>query len=391
MHTRYTLYDLHRLFCNMIFFGPVALLVRTQAGVTLSQFFLLQAILACATFLWELPAGWLTDRIGYRNTLILESWMFFLCRALMLAAFLSHSFPLFVLEACIEGTAYSFCSGTESAYLYAFYGESEFLFRSSRSEKCATAGFLFACLAYLVLYRWFGILGLLTATLSTSLCAAACALLLPREPDAPAPVPIEDAAPAALGKLLRLPALWAVVIAATCIDLGFLFFNFFYVEKLLQCGLDPALLTPILLGVSALKLLAERIITELEGRNPRHLLAGLLALSGVGIGALGALRTAWGVLPLMLALPLMLSLPLLLLEKRKNQMIDGLRLERQRATVLSVMNMGVTLTEMLFLFGSGLLSRMGLATCFLLLGGLTVLAGMLFLFSRTDRFGSVTG
>lgn len=390
MHTRYTLYDLHRLFCNMIFFGPVALLVRTQAGVTLSQFFLLQAILACATFLWELPAGWLTDRIGYRNTLALESWMFFLCRVLMLAAFLSHSFPLFVLEACIEGAAYSFCSGTESAYLYAFYGESEFLFRSSRSEKCATAGYLFACLAYLVLYRWFSILGLLTATLATSLSAAACALLLPREPDSPAHQPAEAAAPP-LGKLLHLPAFWAVVIAATCIDLGFLFFNFFYVEKLLQCGLDPTLLTPVLLGVSALKLLAERIITRLEGRNPRHLLVGLLALSGAGIGALGALRTAWGVLLLMLALPLMLSLPLLLLEKRKNQMIDGLRLERQRATVLSVMNMGVTLTEMLFLFGSGLLSRMGLATCFLLLGGLTVLAGMLFLFSRTDRFGSVTG
>lgn len=390
MHTRYTLYDLHRLFCNMIFFGPVALLVRTQAGVSLSQFFLLQALLACATFLWELPAGWLTDRIGYRNTLILEAWMFLLCRALMLAAFLTRSFPLFVLEALVEGTAYSFCSGTDSAYLYAFYGGSEFLFRSARGEKCGNAGFLFACLAFLFLYRRFGIPGLLTATLATGLCAALCTLLLPREPASTAPAP-EHAPTPQLRSLLRLPAFWAMTAAATCIDLGFLFFNFFAVEKLLQCELDPALLAPLLLGVAAVKLLAERIITHLEQRNFRHPLTGLLVLAGVGIGALGLLRITWGVLALLLMLPLMLTLPQLLLDKLENQLIDGLHLEQQRAIVLSALNMGVTLTEMLFLFGSGALSALGLSACFLALSALTLAAGILFLFPRLARSPDTAG
>ena len=59
-------------FCNgLVFFAPVALLVRTQAGVPLSWFFLLQAVLSLTVLLFELPTGLLTDRIGCRRTLLL--------------------------------------------------------------------------------------------------------------------------------------------------------------------------------------------------------------------------------------------------------------------------------------------------------------------------------
>ena len=80
--------DVKSFFDGLVFFGPVALLVRTAAGVTVGQFFLLQAALACAALLSELPAGRLTDRIGYRNTLVLCEGLFLLARALLLTAFL---------------------------------------------------------------------------------------------------------------------------------------------------------------------------------------------------------------------------------------------------------------------------------------------------------------
>lgn len=103
--------DVKSFFDGLVFFGPVALLVRTAAGVTVGQFFLLQAALACAALLSELPAGRLTDRIGYRNTLVLCEGLFLLARALLLTAFLCGSPALFGLEAAVEGVALGFDSG----------------------------------------------------------------------------------------------------------------------------------------------------------------------------------------------------------------------------------------------------------------------------------------
>lgn len=56
---------------GLVFFAPVALLVRTQAGVSEHVFFLLQALLSGVIFLGEIPTGFITDKIGYRKSLIL--------------------------------------------------------------------------------------------------------------------------------------------------------------------------------------------------------------------------------------------------------------------------------------------------------------------------------
>ena len=62
-------YDAVSFFNGLVFFAPVSLLVRTQAGVSQSMFFLLQALLSVITFLGEIPTGFLTDRIGYKRSL----------------------------------------------------------------------------------------------------------------------------------------------------------------------------------------------------------------------------------------------------------------------------------------------------------------------------------
>ena len=64
-------YDAVSFFNGLVFFAPVSLLVRTQAGVSQSMFFLLQALLSAITFLGEIPTGFLTDRIGYKRSLVL--------------------------------------------------------------------------------------------------------------------------------------------------------------------------------------------------------------------------------------------------------------------------------------------------------------------------------
>ena len=52
--------DLTSLLNGLVFFSPVSLLVRTTAGISLSQFFILQAIMATMVLLTEIPLGKLT-------------------------------------------------------------------------------------------------------------------------------------------------------------------------------------------------------------------------------------------------------------------------------------------------------------------------------------------
>ena len=56
---------------GLCFYAPVALLIRTQNGISISQFFILQMILSIGIFLTEIPAGYLSDHIGYKNTMLL--------------------------------------------------------------------------------------------------------------------------------------------------------------------------------------------------------------------------------------------------------------------------------------------------------------------------------
>lgn len=71
---------------GLVFFSPVSLLVRTQAGISMSEFFILQAILSFVILACEIPTGLVADRIGYKNSLVLSQSLLCISRALLLAA-----------------------------------------------------------------------------------------------------------------------------------------------------------------------------------------------------------------------------------------------------------------------------------------------------------------
>lgn len=113
--------DLTSLLNGLVFFSPVSLLVRTTAGISLSQFFILQAIMATMVLLTEIPLGKLTDRIGYKSTLVLYQIALLISRTCLLLAHVSCNYSLFILQAILEGTAASFSSGTQSGYIYIMF------------------------------------------------------------------------------------------------------------------------------------------------------------------------------------------------------------------------------------------------------------------------------
>lgn len=381
-------YDGMSLCGGLVFFAPVALLVRTQAGISETQFFLLQALLSGIIALGELPTGHLTDRLGYRRSLILAQLLLLAARGLLLAAFLLRSLPLFVAEALVEGISACLSSGTASAYLYALYGESDYLPKAAHAANFGTAGFLLSTAAYALLYRYFGLTGLLAATVLAGAAGLVCSLFLRREPRAAVPEHRSQSTMwGQLGKIFRDRQALLLTALLSMFSVAWLLVNFFYAEKLADCGIPLTWLSAIIITYSAGQMLAEPIIRLCAGKSRSRLTAIFCLLCGGGLAAFGWLRTPWAAVPLMVLLPLLLDLASFYLEERQNHLIDRLDADRDRAAALSAMNIGVNLAEIASLFASSLLAALGIGWCFALCGGLLLLGALGYMLSSRKITG----
>lgn len=365
---------------GLVFFAPVALLVRTQAGVSEHVFFLLQALLSGVIFLGEIPTGFITDKIGYRKSLILAQVLLLGARSLLLAAFVSRSLALFVVEAVVEGIAVCFTSGTGSAYLYDLYGENGYLVKTAHAENFGTAGFIISTVAYAGIYKISGMEGLLITTVVMDIIAVVCSFFLRSESSKTI---IADRKEVQILAILKNKKAFLFVISLAIFSIAWLLINFFYVEKLENCGLPVEWMSLIILSYSAVQMLAEPILGKLsDGKNGKSgrgkLPAVTAATAGVAFLLFRVVKFRAAVLLLMLILPLLLNLPEYLLMDLENQFVDETECGSQRAATLSVLNMGVNLVEILTLSASAFLTKIGIQWCFVFVGCFLMAIALLF-------------
>ena len=365
---------------GLVFFAPVALLVRTQAGVSEHIFFLLQALLSGVIFLGEIPTGFITDKIGYRKSLILAQVLLLGARSLLLAAFVSRSLALFVVEAVVEGIAACFTSGTGSAYLYALYGENGYLVKTAHAENFGTAGFIISTVAYAGIYKISGMEGLLITTVVMDIIAVVCSFYLRSESSKTI---IADRKEVQILAVFKNKKAFLFVISLAIFSIAWLLINFFYVVKLENCGLPVEWMSLIILSYSAVQMLAEPILGKLsDGKNGKSgrekLPAVTAATAGVAFLLFRVVKFRAAVLLLMLILPLLLNLPEYLLMDLENQFVDETECGSQRAATLSVLNMGVNLVEILTLSASAFLTKIGIQWCFVFVGCFLMAIALLF-------------
>ena len=365
---------------GLVFFAPVALLVRTQAGVSEHVFFLLQALLSGVIFLGEIPTGFITDKIGYRKSLILAQVLLLGARSLLLVAFVSRSLALFVVEAVVEGTATCFTSGTGSAYLYDLYGENGYLVKTAHAENFGTAGFIISTVAYAGIYKISGMEGLLITTVVMDVIAVVCSFYLRSESSKTI---IADRKEVQILAIFKNKKAFLFVISLAIFSIAWLLINFFYVVKLENCGLPVEWMSLIILSYSAVQMLAEPILGKLsDGKNGKSgrgkLPAVTAATAGVAFLLFGVVKFRAAVLLLMLILPLLLNLPKYLLMNLENQFVDEAECGSQRAATLSVLNMGVNLVEILTLSASAFLTKIGIQWCFVFVGCFLMAIALLF-------------
>lgn len=365
---------------GLVFFAPVALLVRTQAGVSEHIFFLLQALLSGVIFLGEIPTGFITDKIGYRKSLILAQVLLLGARSLLLAAFVSRSLALFVVEAVVEGIAACFTSGTGSAYLYDLYGENGYLVKTAHAENFGTAGFIISTVAYAGIYKISGMEGLLITTVVMDIIAVVCSFFLRSESSKTV---IADRKEVQILAVFKNKKAFLFVISLAIFSIAWLLINFFYVVKLENCGLPVEWMSLIILSYSAVQMLAEPILGKLsdgkKGKSGRGKLPAVTAATaGVAFLLFGVVKFRAAVLLLMLILPLLLNLPEYLLMNLENQFVDEAECGSQRAATLSVLNMGVNLVEILTLSASAFLTKIGIQWCFVFVGCFLMAIALLF-------------
>lgn len=361
---------------GLVFYAPVALLVRTNAGVTMAQFFVLQAVLSLTVFLFEIPTGVLTDKIGYKNTMVLAQWAIVLARGLLLTAYLTGSYPLFVAEAVAEGFADCFLSGTQDAYIYSICPKEQYPVKIARVSNFGTAGFIASTLLYVVLYRFGGITALLVATVAACGAGLPCAVGLMQESGISGCETVtKTGGSVGMMQIFRDASMLRMVFLAAGFSMAFLLINFFYVDKLLACGMQEAWMSPIIIVYSVIQMLAERLLDRTDSALYRTAMFGAIVVSGVLMVVLAASQSAVIVVPVMVVLPLFLSFPAFLLNSMENAYIDRCGQAGQRAAILSVANMAGNLIEIVFLLASAYVAGSGIAACFIGAGVMLVILG----------------
>lgn len=383
--------DLVSLLNGLVFYAPVALLVRTNAGVTMAQFFVLQAVLSLTIFLFEIPTGMITDRVGYKNTMILAQATMFAAKILLFAAYIRGSYMLFVVEAVAEGFAACFLSGTQDAYIYSVYKDERYAVKLARVANFGTAGFIVSTLLYMVFYHFGGISMLIIATMIACGMGIPCVAGIEREPGGRSAEKSNivlragsikgdsDMAKGSVRGVLTLFAnvrmVWMVLLSAG-FSLGFLLINFFYVDKLLACGLREELMSPVIIAYSAIQMLAEKILYRTKSAHYRIAMFAAILLSGAAMILFAFSRTKVVVVTVMVLLPLFLSFPEFILDNLQNTYIDQCGQSGKRATILSIANMVGNLMEIVFLFASAYIANIGSSACFASAGIMLIVLGL---------------
>lgn len=384
---------LSAFFNSLVFFAPVAILVRTRCGITISQFFMLQAVLSFGIFIFEVPCGFVTDKIGYRTSIIISQILLCITRVIFL---IGGTFFLFIVEAVMEAISISFISGTTDAYMYDMYEEDEYMPKMAVMDNYGTVGFILSTLAFIPLNKLFGINGLIAATLLSLLISLAIIFFLPtavykikeKEFDDNDTESEKENKPymKTLIKSLCTKEVIFFFIISSLLSIASLIISFFYILKLIDNNISEDWMSFIILGYSGLQMLNPIIIKKLQKFNPGIISCFAYFCIAVMFILLNIFSGFLVFIP-MLLLPIFISVPGFFISNITNHLIDKLGQQKNRAAFLSVLNQGANLCEIFFLFFASAAGSKTVSFIFLIIAcSFFLLSFITFLFRNTDYF-----
>lgn len=155
---------------GMVFYAPVATLYRQAAGLGIFHITLIESISLALMLLLEIPWGWLADRIGYRKTMLICCFLYFVSKIIFWQA---EGFSGFLLERILLSVVCAGLSGVDAGMLYLSCKEENSLRVFSIYENLGQLGILVAAGIHAV---WIGENYRLAAFLTV--CSYGAAMLL---------------------------------------------------------------------------------------------------------------------------------------------------------------------------------------------------------------------
>lgn len=354
-------------FSSLVFYAPVALLIRTSRGVSISEFFILQAILSFGIFIFEIPFGMITDKIGYKNSIIISHFSMLLARIILLFSF---SFEFFVLESILEAVGFAFASGTIIGYEYEIIGEENFAVESSILGNYSTVGFIVSTISFYFMNKYFGQNFLIIFTIISTFISFLFTLFLEKEKS----FEKDDTKlnfKSILNKYLIIFMLFNGMISIT-----FILINFFYVVILQNINLSENYMTFVILLYSVIGLLSPKIIKIFGEVKLKRNLFIFLTMSSVLLISLILIKNIFVILP-MTFLPMLIGIVETYFSKVENRYVDSLN-DKNRATILSTFSMGANVVDFGFLFVSSKLAENSLNYSFIFVSILLLIFGLFF-------------
>lgn len=144
---------------GMVFYGAIATLYRQAQGVTIFQITLIESISYALTIALEVPWGVVADRIGYKRTMVLCCWLYFLSKIIFWQA---SDFGGFLAERVLLSVVIAGLSGVDTSILYLCAGQENSQHVFGVYNSLGMAGLLAASAVYTLFvgenYRLAGLL-----------------------------------------------------------------------------------------------------------------------------------------------------------------------------------------------------------------------------------------
>lgn len=375
-------YYLYKATKAVEFYRPIMYLFFLEQGLTFTQIAILEAVYNLTTVLGEVPTGYVGDRVGRRNSLLLGT---VLITVTLCGIGLADSFPVFVVLYVCWSAGYNFRSGSEDAWLYDTLtdtlSEDEFARVRGRGESASLAVGAVAAVAggYLgsvdLSYPWFvaaavtgvGAIVLLTLEESETYKESTAETLSIRRT-------IGIVTEVLSRRDIRVFIVYYYVLYAAVTYLVFVFLQPIFETVVVDIGVSPALVESLLGWFYAAYSLVGAVISYYTGWLKEHV--GVRTWFLVLPLCLGGALAAISIVPV-LALPTFLLVRGLSDVTRSfagqyiNEQVDTLG----RATVLSAMAMVSGLAVIPFQLGSGVISDAVSPLFAVALGGATLVVG----------------
>lgn len=100
---------------GMVFYASIASIYRQTFGITIFEISLIEGINYALTILLEMPWGILADRIGYKKSMIICSFLYFISKIIFYKA---YGFAMFLIERILLAFVFSGLTGVDSSILY---------------------------------------------------------------------------------------------------------------------------------------------------------------------------------------------------------------------------------------------------------------------------------